>query len=97
MNRVRNEDVLERAGDERQLFQQIKHRKVNYLGHILRKDRYRIPQIILQGKIEGKRGMGRKQLSWLRNIRQWTGIHNIGELCQAAKNRSVCEIIANAL
>ncbi|CAG9832474.1 unnamed protein product [Diabrotica balteata] len=84
---VRNDDVLKRAGVERELFELIKKRKIGYLGHILRGAKYEIPQLILQGKIEGRRGAGRKQLSWLRNIQEWTGIHNTGELCHAAKNR----------
>ncbi|XP_072386768.1 putative uncharacterized transposon-derived protein F52C9.6 isoform X1 [Diabrotica undecimpunctata] len=87
VDRVRNDDVLKRAGVERELFKLIKKRKIGYLGHILRGAKYEIPQLILQGKIEGRRGAGRKQLSWLRNIKEWTGIHNTGELCHAAKNR----------
>lgn len=86
-DKVRNEDVLRRAGTERELFNLIKVRKVGYLGHVLRGERYTIPQLIIQGKIEGKRGIGRKQMSWLRNIKHWTGINNTGELCHAAKNR----------
>ena len=45
---------------------------------------------ILEGKIEGgRRGIGRKTMSWLRNIRNWTGISSIGELCRAAETRSL--------
>ncbi|CAG9827675.1 unnamed protein product [Diabrotica balteata] len=40
------------------------------LGHILRNNKYQYAQLIVKVKIEGKRGLGRKRLSWLRNIRQ---------------------------
>jgi len=28
-------------------------------------------QLILQGKIEGKRSAGRRRISWLKNLRDW--------------------------
>nr|CAH7746925.1 unnamed protein product [Callosobruchus chinensis] len=73
---VRNDDVLRMAGlGDRELFEHIKKRKISYLGHIIRGERYEFQRVILQGKVEGgRRGIGRKKLSWLRNIRQWTGI-----------------------
>jgi len=46
-------------------------RKLQYLGHIMRnKSRYSILQAILQGKIYGKRGPGRRRKSWLHNLRK---------------------------
>ena len=30
----------------------------------------------INGKMEGKRGISQKQHSWMRNLRQWTGISN---------------------
>lgn len=87
---VRNEEVLGKAGlTSRELFDAIKKRKTSYLGHILRGPRYEFQRLILQGKIEGKRGIGRKKLSWLRNIRQWTGIHDFMSLQNAALNREI--------
>ena len=56
----------------------------------MRGERYEFQRLILQGKIEGgKRGIGRKKLSWLRNIRQWTGIHDFQTLQNAAINRNI--------
>lgn len=91
VDHVRNEEVLQRAGlADRELFENIKKRKIGYLGHILRGERYHFQRLILQGKIEGgRRGIGRKKLSWLRNIRQWTGIRNLQELQDAAINRLI--------
>lgn len=62
-------------------------KKISYLGLILRGAKYEAPQLILQGKIEGRRGVGRIQLSWFRNIKEWRGIYNTSELCHAAKKR----------
>ena len=88
---VRNEDVLRIAGlENRELFEHIKKRKISYLGHIIRGERYDFQRLILQGKIKGgRRGIGRKKLSWLRNIRQWTGISDFQSLQEAAVNRVI--------
>nr|CAH7751670.1 unnamed protein product [Callosobruchus chinensis] len=88
---VRNDDVLRMAGlEDRELFEHIKKRKISYLGHIIRKERYDFQRLILQGKIEdGRRGIGRKKLSWLRNIRQWTRISEFQSIQEAARNRII--------
>lgn len=91
-----NEEVLRRASTERQLLTTIKCRKISYLGHVLRGEEYRLLQLILKGKIEGRRGVGRRQMSWLRNIRQWTGIPEAGELFRLAEDRvALSTVIAN--
>ena len=69
-----NDEVLRRAGVERELLSIVKQRKTSYLGHILRGDRYSIPKLTIQGKIEGRQGPGRKHHFWLRNIKDWCGI-----------------------
>lgn len=47
-------------------------------------------KFIIQGKIEhGHRGPGRKQVSWLRNIKQWTGLATAQELMKAAENHEI--------
>nr|CAH7767171.1 unnamed protein product [Callosobruchus chinensis] len=85
---VRNDDMLKMAGlEDRELFEHIKKRKISYLGHIIRGERYEFQRLILQGKIEGeRRGIGRKKLSWLRNIRQWTEISDFQSIQDAARN-----------
>ncbi|VEN58388.1 unnamed protein product [Callosobruchus maculatus] len=53
-----------------QLMLIIKERKLVYLGHIMRNEhKYRILQNIVQGKVEGRRGPGRRRISWLANLR----------------------------
>ena len=91
IDRVKNEEVIRRAGlEDRELFRHMREKKIAYLGHILRGERYHFQRLILQGKIEGgKRGLGRKKLSWLRNIRQWTGTENFQDLQTAAVERII--------
>jgi hypothetical protein len=50
--RVRNEDVLHRVKEEREILHTIKRRKANCIGHILR--RTRLLKHVIEGKIEGR-------------------------------------------
>lgn len=53
---------------------------------MLRGPKYMLLQTIMQGKIEGKRRLCRKNLSWLRNIRKWTGL-TVENLFRIASDR----------
>ena len=96
VGRVTNRDVLKRSNTQRELLNTVKCRKISYLDHILRGRKYRLLQLILKGKIEGRRGPMRTQQSWLRNIMKWTGMRSVEELFCAAENRDVfARVIAN--
>nr|CAH7744554.1 unnamed protein product [Callosobruchus chinensis] len=60
---VRNDNLLRMAGvEDRELFDHTKKRKISYLGHIIRGERYELQRLILQETIEGgRRGIGRKK------------------------------------
>jgi len=95
-DRVTNTDVLKRAGTQRKPLTKIKYRKIEYLGHVQRGERYCLLQLILKGRIEGRRGIGRKKLSWLRNIRTWTEVRSAEELFRMAVDRiTMARVIAN--
>ncbi|KAL0838470.1 hypothetical protein ABMA28_016600 [Loxostege sticticalis] len=87
IDKVTNDEVLRRVQQKRELLQTIKQRKVGYLGHIIRHDRYELLQLIMMGKVAGKRRVGRRKKSWLRNIRDWTGIASAAQLFRLARNR----------
>jgi hypothetical protein len=65
-DRVRNEDVLHRVKEKRNILHTIKRRKANWIGHILH--RTCLLKHVIEGKLEGgiemtgKRGRRRKQL-----------------------------------
>ena len=61
-----NEEVLQRAGVERKLIGKIRLRKMRFLGHVIRKDG--LENLALTGKIEGKRGRGRKRMLWMTSL-----------------------------
>jgi hypothetical protein len=63
---VRNEEVLHRVKEERNILHTVKRRKAYWIGHILRRNcllKYVI-EVKLEGRIEmtGRRGRRRKKL-----------------------------------
>ena len=62
-NKLTNEEVLQRAGVERKLIGEIRTRQMRFLGHVIRKDG--LENLALTGKMEGKRGRGRKRMLWM--------------------------------
>jgi len=94
-DRITNREVLSRLGSETQLLLSIKKRKLQYFGHIMRGDKYQFLQLIIQGKIEGKRAPGRRRTSWLKNLRQWFG-RSTSSLFRAAVSKvQIAMMIAN--
>jgi hypothetical protein len=63
---VRNEEVLLRVSEQRNILHEIRKRKVNWIGHILRRNSLLKP--VIEGKIKGRievtrrRGRRRKKL-----------------------------------
>lgn len=81
-----NIDVLQRLQKERELLLTIKTRKIAYLGHILRNEKYELPQLIMNGQEEEQREPGKRQISWMRSNRGWIGL-NVEDLVRAVENR----------
>jgi len=78
---VRNEEVLLRAKEHRNIIYEISKRKANWIGHILRRDY--ILQRVTEGKIKGgievtgRRGRRRKKL--VDDLKEWRGYSHLKE------------------
>ena len=92
---VSNERVLRRMGQGRSLLREIKKRKTSYLGHVYRGGNYEFLRLIVEGKVEGRRGPGRRRCSWLRNVRDWTGLDTQSLLRAAQDRQRFAEIVAD--
>ncbi|WP_410967417.1 hypothetical protein, partial [Salmonella sp. SAL04191] len=66
--KIRNEDVLQRIGESRKLIGKIRRRKANWVGHHLRRE-CMIKEVI-EGKLEGRRAMGRKRFQLIDELRK---------------------------
>ena len=70
-DKVRNEEVLKRAGTGMKLILEIRTKQMRFLGHLMKKDG--LENLALTGKIEGKRSRGRKWSLWMANLNEWIG------------------------
>ena len=82
-----NIEVLKSVGiKQTELLLTIKRRKLAYYGHIRRHDS--VHKRILEGKVNGKRGRGRRRQSWLANIEELTQM-KMCRCCETALQRDV--------
>ena len=67
-----NNDILCMLGlHETSMLKTVKHRILSYYGHVRRHDS--LQKYILESKINGKRGCGRKRKSWIANVEEFAG------------------------
>ena len=78
---VRNEEVLLRVNEERNILHEIRKRKTNWIGHILRRN-FLLQQVI-EGKIKGQmevtRRRGRRHKKLLDDLKDRRGYCQLKE------------------
>jgi len=80
-----NQQVLEKLGiQSTEIMTSIRKRIVKFYGHVRRHDT--IQKVIVEGKINGKRGRGRKRTNWIGNVAAYTGM-NINTCARVAMDR----------
>ena len=67
-----NGEVLHKMKTKRSLLNTIKKRKCQYFGHIIRGNG--VQRLLMEGRINGRRGRGRPRTMWTDNIKEWTKI-----------------------
>ncbi|KAL1447433.1 hypothetical protein WDU94_013960 [Cyamophila willieti] len=95
MQKIMNVEVLNHMQKEKELLQTIKERKIQYLGHILRGEKYALLQLIFQGNIEGKRSRGRPRKMWMDDIMRWTGLTSSDIINKLKSRTETAIVIAN--
>ena len=83
MDRVRNEEVCNRAGIERDLASRADQRVVRWFGHVERMDEYHMARRVLMANVSGGRVRGRPRLSWMDDVKVALG--NRGMTVEAAR------------
>jgi hypothetical protein len=78
---VRNEDVLLRVREQRNILHEIRKRKANWIGHFLRRNC--ILQRVIEGKIKGgievTRRRGRRRRKLLDDLKERRGYSHLKE------------------
>lgn len=94
-DRIRNTEVLLRLNATTEVINTIKRRKLEYFGHVMRGQGYRLLQLIIQGRIVGRRLPGRRRTSWLKNLREWYGKSTKSLFRAAVSKIQIARMIAN--
>jgi hypothetical protein len=78
---VRNEDVLLRVKEQRNILHEIRKRKANWIGHILRRNclLQRVTEGKVQGEIEMTGRQGRRRRKLLDNLKEKSGYSHLKE------------------
>jgi hypothetical protein len=78
---VRNENVLLRVKEQRNILHEIRKGKANWIGHILRKNclLQRVTEGKIQGKIEVTRRQGRRRMKLLDDLKERRGYSHLKE------------------
>jgi len=81
IDHVRNEEVLLRVKEQRNILHEIRKRKANWIGHILRKNC--LLQRVIEGKIKGgievTGSRGRKRRKLLGDLKERRGYSQLKE------------------
>ena len=83
MYRVRNEEVLRRAGIEWELESTADQRVLRWFGHVERMNEYRMARRVLMAEVSGARVRGRRRLGWMDGVKLAFG--NRGVTVEAAR------------
>ena len=92
---ITNEEVLRKAGCQRKLMFNIRKRQLLFLGHVIRKEG--LEELVLSGKVDGKKGRGRPRTTFMSSITSWTRKSGV-EMLRKAKDRDLWrDMVADVL
>ena len=69
-DRRRNTDIRLELGVTRDVVNHIRAKRLSYFGHVARMPSSRIPNIMMYGRVQGRRPVGRPKKRWLDNVRE---------------------------
>ena len=81
IDHVRNEDMLLRVNEQRNILHEIRKRKANWIGHILRRNCL-LKQVIegkIKGEVEVTRRRGRRRRELLDDLKDRRGYSHLKE------------------
>ncbi|KAJ8023400.1 hypothetical protein HOLleu_35835 [Holothuria leucospilota] len=87
-----NEDVLNRVKAKKKLLSELKNRKLQYVGYILRSSG--LQKQLLEGKVGTRRLRWRPRNTWWADIRKWTG-KSLNYLARTAEDRTKWRAMAS--
>ncbi len=97
-NKISNNELYKKTGSW-SIIKEITHRRLRWLGHVLRMEQDRITKIALKWTPPGKRKPGRPKITWCRTVTQELEQINLswGEAQHAARDRVQWRVLIEAL
>jgi len=83
--RITDDEVCQRAKEERLVLEVLKNRRLSWIGRTIRHNEFVVN--ILQGAIIGKKAVGRPRLQYLKKV-----VRNTGADSYRAMKRKACNI-----
>ena len=71
IDHVRNEEVLLRVNEQRNILREIRKRKANWIGHVLRRNC--LLKQVIEGKIKGEMDVARRRKKLLDDLKDRRG------------------------
>ena len=85
-DKISNEEVLRRVGEERHLMNLLRNRKKNWIGHVLRGEG--LMREVIEGRMYGKRGTGRPRTKMFDDLMLYVSKESTyADLKRRAENR----------
>lgn len=73
----------------------VLRRNTSYLGHIYRAPRYTYKELIVEGKINVRRGPGCRKGSWMKSVRKWTRMSTLDLIRTTQDREQFANIVDN--
>ena len=89
---VKNEVVLGRMSENRELINIIRSQQMKSFGHILRNKE--IEDTIVTGKNEGKQDRGKQRLTFTKSLSNWMRIEGV-EMIRASQDRQKWSVMTS--
>ena len=89
-----NAEILKMIGlKNMELVLSIKKKKQAYYGHVRR--HHSLPKLVLEGKVDGKRGSGQRRKSWTGNVSEMTKMSMAQCSVKALDRSEWCTMVSN--
>ena len=85
-DRITNDEVMQRAKEERLLLEILKNRRHSWIGHTIGHNEFVVN--IHEGAISGKKSVGRPRLRYLKQFARNTGADSYTAMKRMASNSS---------
>ena len=86
-DKITNNEVFQRAKEERLLLKILKNRRYSWIGHIIGHNEFVVN--VLEGAMFGKKAVGRPGLQYLQQVTRNTGADSYTAMKRMACNNSI--------